>query len=238
MSFRSTVIIVASPRPRVGKTLLARLLTDFHLHEGRPVAAFDLNPGEGMLAKFMPEHATVSEIGDVAGQMALFDRLVAGDGASKIVDLGHESFEAFFDLAGHMGFIEEAGRRGIASAILFVIAPDRASIDAYASLGDRLREAMLLPVHNEMLGPAQHRPVYQPSGDGSALLRLPLLAPGWRKYIDQPPLSFSDASFLNSSRIPPEVQIELQRWLRKIYLEFREIDMRLLLTDLQSSIRL
>jgi hypothetical protein len=47
MSFRNAVIIVASPRPRVGKTLLARLLTDFNLQEGRSVAAFDLNAGEG-----------------------------------------------------------------------------------------------------------------------------------------------------------------------------------------------
>ena len=31
MSFRTSVTIVASPRPRVGKTLAARLLTDFHL---------------------------------------------------------------------------------------------------------------------------------------------------------------------------------------------------------------
>ncbi len=35
MSFRNSVTIVASPRPRVGKTLLARLLTDFH-HARRP----------------------------------------------------------------------------------------------------------------------------------------------------------------------------------------------------------
>jgi hypothetical protein len=47
MSFRNSVAIIASPRPRVGKTLLARLLTDFHLQEGRSVAAFDLNAGEG-----------------------------------------------------------------------------------------------------------------------------------------------------------------------------------------------
>jgi hypothetical protein len=52
MSFRNSVAIVASPRPRVGKTLLARLLTDFHLQEGRSVAAFDLNAaGEGTLAR-------------------------------------------------------------------------------------------------------------------------------------------------------------------------------------------
>jgi len=61
MSFRNSVTIVASPRPRVGKTLLARLLTAFHLQEGRSVAAFDLNTGEGTLAQFLPEHVTRSE---------------------------------------------------------------------------------------------------------------------------------------------------------------------------------
>ena len=99
MSFRNSVTIVASPRPRVGKTLLARLLTDFHMHEGRSVAAFDLNSGEGTLAQFLPEHAAASAIGDIQGQMALFDRLVADDDTTKVVDLGHESFESFFALA-------------------------------------------------------------------------------------------------------------------------------------------
>lgn len=42
MSFRNSVTIVASPRSRVCKTFLARLLTDFHLPEGRSVEAFDL----------------------------------------------------------------------------------------------------------------------------------------------------------------------------------------------------
>ena len=116
MSFRNSVTIVASPRPRVGKTLLARLLTDFHLHEGRSVAAFDLNAGEGTLAQFLPEYVTRSAIDDLKGQMALFDRLMAEDGTPKIVDLGRASFEPFFALASQFGFAEEARRRGIAPA--------------------------------------------------------------------------------------------------------------------------
>jgi MinD-like ATPase involved in chromosome partitioning or flagellar assembly len=92
MPFRSSVTIVASPRARVGKTLLARLLTDFNAQEGRSVAAFDLNAGGDTLAQFLPERTAVSTIGDVQGQMALFDRLIAEDGAAKVVDLGHESF--------------------------------------------------------------------------------------------------------------------------------------------------
>jgi len=238
MSFRYSVTIVASPRPRVGKTLLARLLTDFYIHEGRSVEAFDLNSGEGTLAQFMPEHATASGIADIQGQMALFDKLIADDDTTKVVDLGHESFESFFTLAKQIGFAEEARRRGIAPAILFVITPDRTSVEAYSRLRSRLPQAALTPVHNEMLGPAQHRDKYPTTGAGAAPVRLSALAPGLRRYIEKPPFSFSDARLADAKGIPIEVHIELQRWLRKIYLEFRELDLRILLADLQSSIRL
>jgi hypothetical protein len=238
MSFRNSVTIVASPRPRVGKTLLARLLTDFHIHEGRSVEAFDLNSGEGTLAEFLPTQTTAAEIGDITGQMALFDRLVAGDDTTKIVDLGHESFEPFFALASQIGFADEARRRSIAPAILFVITPDRTSVEAYRNLRSRLPQAALTPVHNEMLGPAQHRDKYPTAGGGAVPVKLPALAPGLRRYIEKPPFSFSESMLANARDIPLNVHIELQRWLRKIYLEFRELDLRILLADLQSSIRL
>src|SRR5882757_7672669 len=99
MSFRTSVTIVASPRPRVGKTLLARLLTDFYVYEGRKVAAFDLNAGDNTLAQFLPERAATAEIADIQGQMALFDHLIADDETNKVVDLGHESFASFFAVA-------------------------------------------------------------------------------------------------------------------------------------------
>jgi hypothetical protein len=65
-----------------------------------------------------------------------------------------------------------------------------------------------------------------------------VLAPGLRRYIEKPPFSFADSRLANAKDIPLDVHIELQRWLRKIYLEFRELDLRILLADLQSSIRL
>ena len=89
MSFRNSITIVASPRPRVGKTLIARLLTDFHLSENRKVVAFDLNSGERTLTQFVPGHTVAASVGDVNGQMALFDRLVTGDDTTKILSLIH-----------------------------------------------------------------------------------------------------------------------------------------------------
>jgi hypothetical protein len=237
MSFRNSVTIIASPRPRVGKTLLARLLTDFHRHEGRDVTAFDINSGEGTLAEFLPDCATVSEIGDIQGQMALFDRLVANDGTTMVVDLGHESFESFFALANQIAFADEARRRGIAPAILFVVTPDQTSVEAYRQLRIRFPLATVTPVHNELLGPAQHRDKYPIAGTGAVQVKLPALAPGLRRYIEKPPFSFADERLANAKDIPLNVHIELQRWLRKIYVEFRELDLRILLADLQFTIK-
>jgi hypothetical protein len=238
MSFRSSITIVASPRPRVGKTLLARLLTEFHAQEGGSVAAFDLNAGGGTLARFLPEYTTVSTIGDIKGQMALFDRLIAEDGGAKIVDLGYESFESFFALAQQIGFAEEALKHGIAPAILFVITPDATSVEAYRGLRRRFPQAVLAPVHNEIFGSAQHRDKYQLAGSGETVVRLPVLAPGVRKFVETPPFSVSELQPAPAVDMPPEVNAELQRWLRRAFREFRELDLRILLADLQSSIRL
>ena len=237
MAFRSSITIIASPRPRVGKTLLARLLTDFHLSEGRPVAAFDLNAGERTLAQFLPEKTTTASVREISGQMALFDHLVAHEGVTKVIDLGHESFESFFTVAHQIDFIEEARRRSIGVAILFTITPDQTSVGAYRGLRDRFSRAVLAPVHNEMFGPAQHRDKYPLAPGGSGVMRMPALAPGLRRYIETPPFSFAELQTGESTRIPSDSQSELQRWLRRIYLEFRELDLRILLADLRSSIQ-
>ena len=237
MSFRSSITIVASPRPRVGKTLVARLLTDFHLSESRKVVAFDLNTGERTLSQFLPQQTVAASVRDVNGQMALFDRLVTGDDTTKVIDLGHESYESFFTLAHQIDFTEEARQRSIAVAILFMVTPDQTSVTAYRNLQARFARAMLVPLHNEMLGSSQHRDKYPISGGGALAVKLPALASGLRKLIDDPPFSFADSNMGNATDIPLDAHIELQRWLRRIYLEFRELDLRLLLADLTSSIR-
>jgi len=96
----------------------------------------------------------------------------------------------------------------------------------------------LTPVHNDFFGTAQHRDKYPIAAGGAVQVRFPVLAPGLRRYIEKPPFSFSDSRLANTKNIPLDAHIELQRWLRKIYLEFRELDLRVLLADLQSSIKL
>jgi hypothetical protein len=238
MSFRNSVTIIASPRPRVGKTLLARLLTDFHRQEGRAVQAFDLNSGAATLSQFLPEWTIVSEIDDIAGQMALFDRMIADDGVNKVVDLGAAAFESFFAVVQKIGFTEEARRRGIATAILYFVSPDATSVETYRSLSGRLPAASMVPVQNDILGSGHYRDKYRASGGDAAVVRLPLLAAATRKFTDRPPFSFADGRVAGATAPEREIGVDLQHWLRKIHLEFHELELRLLLADLNASIQL
>src|SRR6185295_892638 len=52
---RTPLFIVASPRPQVGKTFLARLLTDFLSLDGGSVFAFEIEPGTDALADYLPD---------------------------------------------------------------------------------------------------------------------------------------------------------------------------------------
>lgn len=234
MSLRSSAIIVASPRPRVGKTLLARLLIDYQLHNERQVAGFDLNGINTSLAQFLPDYVTVADIGSITGQMALFDRLVADDGIAKVVDVGHETLEAFVTVAGEIGFAEEARRHGVAPAVLYMMTPDMTSVEAYKAMRKRLPQAMLVPVQNMMLGATQYHDKYPVPVASAVPVRLPVLSPALRKFADRPPFSFA----ASPSEVPLDRHLELSHWVRRIFVEFREMELQLLLADLQSSIQL
>ena len=73
------VFIVASSRPRVGKTLVARALTEYFRAQRRPVAAFDVNPDEFTLIEHLPAYTAAASLNDTRGEMALFDQLVLAD---------------------------------------------------------------------------------------------------------------------------------------------------------------
>ena len=60
------VYIICSPRPLVGKTLLARLLSEFLLLKNGSVASFDINLKEPSLLEYLPR---LTETADVDGHL-------------------------------------------------------------------------------------------------------------------------------------------------------------------------
>jgi hypothetical protein len=73
-------------------------------------------------------------------------------------------------------------------------------------------------------------PSSQWRSDWSASVLVPRLAP---RCVESPPFS---PAYSASSALDADVDVELQYLLRQIYLQFRELHLRILLTDLKSSI--
>jgi hypothetical protein len=80
--------IVCSPGRCVGKTLVARLLTEFCVLNSREVVAFYLADEGPQLADYLPEFTTLADISDVFGQVSFFEKLITNNKGAQIADLG------------------------------------------------------------------------------------------------------------------------------------------------------
>src|SRR3954463_1242768 len=132
------VYIICSPRPLVGKTLLARLLSEFLLLKDGTVSAFDINLKEPSLLEYLPRITETADVIDTFGKMQLMDRLIVNDGVAKVIDLGFHAFDEFFKMTDEIGFLKEAIRRGVAPVILYVPDIDRISARAYPALREQI----------------------------------------------------------------------------------------------------
>src|SRR5215470_16340553 len=145
------VYIVCSPRPQVGKTVVARLLTEFLLLKNGKVVAFDINLKEPSLLEYLPQITETAEVADTYGKMQLMDRLIVNDGVAKVIDLGFHAFDEFFTMVEEIGFIKEAARRGIVPVILFMANTDRNSLRGYETLRAQIPADALITVDNEFV---------------------------------------------------------------------------------------
>src|ERR1700750_3424660 len=161
--------IICSPRPQVGKTLLARLLTEFLLLKNGDVAAFDVNLKEPSLLDYLPKVTETADVVDAYGKMQLMDRVIVDDGLAKVIDLGFHAFDEFFKMTDEIGLLKEAARRQVAPLILFVADTDRVSARAHEMLREQIPRMNLITVDNEFI----IRGELPPAMEGGRLLRLP-----------------------------------------------------------------
>jgi hypothetical protein len=234
MSRQKAITIVCSPRQRVGKTLIARVLTEFILADGRPAIAFDVNPNNAALYGFLPRNTARADLDTTRGQMALFDELIAEDEVAKVIDLGDQAFDKFFTLLRQIGLTEEAQRRGIAVVALFIGDPDPRSAKSYAQTYSALPHLKLVPVHNEFVANMQDYMGNFPSpAPGERPVRFPVLSPFLKSVVERPGFSFDDYLERHAGE-----RTELHEWIERAFVEFRELELRLLLRELKSSLTL
>jgi len=213
------VYIVCSPRPLVGKTLLARLLSEFLLLKDGAVSGFDINLKEPSLLEYLPRVTETADIADTFGKMQLMDRLIAHDGVAKVVDLGFHAFDEFFKMTNEIGFLKEATRRNVAPIVLFVADTDRVSARAYPMLREQIPLKALIAIDNEYVVRGE-----LPGEMGLGRVHRITALPSFLKtYVDRLPFSFTE--YLRNER---DSSTELHQWIRRNYTAFRELEFSLL----------
>jgi hypothetical protein len=214
------VFIICSPRPLVGKTLIARLMSEFLLLKHGTVSAFDINLKEPTLLEYLPKITETAEVDDTFGKMQLMDRLILNDAVAKVIDLGFHAFDEFFKMSDEIGFMKEAARRGVSPVILFVADTDRASARGYAMLQQQIPPTALIAIDNEYVV----RGELPPAMAHGRVLRIAALPVFLKTYIDR--LTFSFTSYLRNEK---DTSTELHQWIRENYFSFRELELSLIL---------
>src|ERR1700722_1257656 len=214
------VYIICSPRPLVGKTLIARQLSEFLLLKHGQVTAFDINLKEPSLLEFLPAITETADVDNTFGKMALMDRLIVNDGVAKVIDLGFHAFDEFFKMSEEIGFMKEAARRGVSPIVLFVADTDRASARSYPMLQQQIPATALVTIDNEHVVRGE-LPLAMAHG---RVLRIAALPVFLKTYIDR--LTFSFTEYLRHEK---DFSTELHQWIRKNYFSFRELELSLIL---------
>src|SRR5882757_4114470 len=220
--------VVCSPCRCVGKTLVARLLTEFYALADRPVAAFDLADEGPQLTDYLPNLATVADISDLRGQMAFFDRLIDDSDGAKIVDVSHRVFNNFCAVVREIGFSEEARRRSIEPRVLFIGGQDPKSpkspksTEAYETLQRSFTPASLVPVRNQ-IATGELSDDAAPTDMALTALDIPLLGFSLRALIDRQAFLFSELWRAAPAPLPDAGRAELLDWMEGVFLQFREL---------------
>jgi hypothetical protein len=214
------VYIICSPRPLVGKTLIARLLSEFLLLKNGTVISFDINLKEPSLLEYLPRTTETADVIDTFGKMQLMDRLIVHDNVAKVIDLGFHAFDEFFKMTDEIGFMKEAVRRGVAPVILFVADTDRASAAGYQMLQQQIPANALIAIDNEHVV----RGELPPAMERGRVLRISALPVFLKTYIDR--LTFSFTGYLRQEK---DSSTELHQWIRRNYTSFRELELSLIL---------
>ncbi|WP_027581287.1 hypothetical protein [Bradyrhizobium sp. Ai1a-2] len=214
------IYIVCSSRPQVGKTLVARLLSEFLLLKNGDVLSFDINLKEPSLLDYLPKTTETADVIDTYGKMQLMDRLIINDGVAKVIDLGFHAFDEFFKMIDEIGFMKEALRRHVAPVILFVADTDRATARSYEMLRRQIPPRALITIDNEFVVRGE-LPAVMSQGQ---VLRLSALPVFLKTYIDR--LNFSFTGYLRHEK---DSSTELHQWIRRNYTIFRDLELSVML---------
>ena len=229
MTQPATLFIVCSDLSRNGKTLLARVLTDHLLIEGRDPFCFDLGGVEGALRGYFPGRTARVELGDQREEARFFETMLAASGRDQVIDIGAGQLAAFRAAAQRHGFTAAAQKKGFRLCILFIVDRDETSLRAAIALEEELVPDLFVPVINRFAGSAL------PEGVPGPTLAMERLDPELATIIASRRFSLRSVMLGEDTGIPLRHKTSLKNFLLALQTGIREFAPALSLQQLRAA---
>jgi hypothetical protein len=151
MAVQPTIHVVASDQHRNGKTLLARVLVDYLLLDGRDPFVIDTDAPDGPLRNFFPGRTALADFAAITGQMKLFDTILAAPGRDYVVDLPARHTENFVAAERDLNFFAECKKQGFRVFLFFIVDQSLVSLKAAKALQHHPGVDLFVPVRNMLV---------------------------------------------------------------------------------------
>ncbi len=230
MEPKSHIYIVCSDQTRNGKTLFARILTDFLvLQDGSPFV-IDLDAPGGGICEYYPETSEVFDIQSVPGQMEMFDWMLATPGRDYVLDVPARFLDKLFTVMDDINFLEGAGAQGFEINIFYLVegstkslttarmmhdnfTVDRFFVVRHDTMDEELKDFKKLSIFNELIGQGQ---IVLPQLDSDVL-----------EEIERETFSFSEFIAGEEGDMDAKTQFKLASFLEVIIAGLQRIKRRI-----------
>ena len=224
-----TIYIVCSDHARNGKTLLARVLTDYLLIEERDPFCFDLGAPEGALRAYFPGRTALIDMNDESSRTKLFDILLSRSGRDYVIDVPSAQLALFSDAAAALPLHEAARSRGSRLCVLFVVDRDPASLKSAVALEELLDPELLVPVVNRFVGTSL------PSGVPGPVISIDKIESELRALISNRRFSFRSFLLGDEAAVPARLRTALKNVLHGMCDGFRNLEPAMSLQSLHTA---
>ncbi len=218
MAVASLIHIVCSDRHRNGKTLLARVLVDYLMLDGRDPFIIDADFPEGPLRAYFPGRTALVDFDLMPGRMKLFDTILASPGRDYVIDLPATQRENFFEAMVTLRFIAEARKAGFRFIVLFLVDRDEDSLKHADTVAREARPELMAYVRNQELGSALE------DGGGRFVLTMPALDPALKEIIASRRFSLRRFLLGDEAEVPATLRSKLKSFLYDMLTGFRDMD--------------
>ena len=231
MKARNLTVIVAGLRPRIGTTLLTRVLADYFILSHEEPLIFDTDSVDRRLSAYFPHLVTPVDLERVQGQMVLFDTMASALPEKRLVDVTHRGFRKFFDLMQQIDYLEEARLNHVESVIFYIVGRDSESHDQGAILRQRF-DCPFVVVENPFVGEprrdARFSSGYAMLNTHPLRMRMADLDPLLVDIVADPRLSITgfmrqDTETLPLAFLSRECRSAVRAWVMKMFREIHSI---------------